>query len=77
MIWGYKTALMDLQLYKKSRNLYNYDHPNKNVIKAFIKNCQQGQHIMKKAAFEDKKKETIPNNYNKLVLLFIFDQFWQ
>ena len=76
-IQGYKTALVDFWSYRKSRGLHNHDHPNRNVVKVFMKNCQQGQHAMKKAAFEDRGKRTIADGYNEPVLRSILDQFWQ
>lgn len=41
MIWQYKTALIDFSLYQKSQGLHNHDYFNRNIVKIFIKNCQQ------------------------------------
>lgn len=42
-----------------------------------MKDCQRGQQAMKKAAFEDQRREKIANGYNKPVLRLILNQFWQ
>ena len=76
-IRGYKTALVDLWSYQKSRGLHNHDHPNGNAVKALMKNCQRGQHAVKKAAFEDRRKGTIADGYDEPALRSILDQFWQ
>lgn len=42
-----------------------------------MKNCQQGQHVIKKATFENWENVIIADGYDKSVLRFILDQFLQ
>lgn len=69
--------MVNLCLYQKSQSFNNHNYLNRNIVKALINNCQQSQHVVKKAVSDDQEKETIANSYNKPALRFIFNLFWQ
>ena len=77
VIRDYKTALITLWIYQRSRRLNRHDHFNEVFLQNFMKIQRIIQHKKAKKRHEDRARDTIADEYNFEKLRQITDSFWR